>query len=213
VIHILVADDHPLVRRGVRNLLEETFSSIQVGEAADGPETLQKVRQQQWDLVILDIGLPGRGGLEVLSDLRTFSRRPPVIIQSMYPEEQYAVRALKTGAAGYLTKQSASEELIAAVRKVLRGGRYITSSLAERLASELAGDYSRPLHELLSNRELAVLCLLASGKTVKQVAAELALSVKTISTYRSRILKKTGLSSTAELIRYCFQHNLVPSQG
>lgn len=213
MIHILIADDHPLVRRGVRNLLEETFASVEVGEAADGPETLEKVRQRQWDLVILDIGLPGRPGLEVLSDLKTLTHRPPVIIQSMYPEEQYAVRALKAGAAGYLTKQSASEELIAAVRKVLRGGRYITASLAERLASDLTRDCSRPPHELLSNRELSVLYLLASGKTVKQTAAELTLSVKTISTYRSRILKKTGLSSTADLIRYCLEQNLMASHG
>lgn len=208
MIRILVADDHPTVRRGVVHLLRETFKTAQFGEVATAPETLEKVRQEKWDLLILDIGLPGRGGLDVLHELKRAKEAPPVIIHSIYPEEQFAVRAIKAGAAGYLTKESAPEELVHAVRQVLGGGRYISGSLADKLAVELAAGTSRPPHELLSDREFTVLRLLASGNTPTQIAQELSLSVKTVSTYRARILEKTGMRSTAELIRYALEHKL-----
>jgi len=208
MIRILIADDHPIVRRGVVHLLKETFKSAQFGEAETSPEALGKVRQEKWDLLILDIGLPGRGGLDVLHELKNSAGSPPVIVYSMYPEQEFAVRALKAGAAGYLTKESAPEELARAIRKVLGGGRYVSDSLAERLALELGSGRVRPPHELLSDREFEVLRMLASGMTAKQIAGELSLSAKTISTYRSRILEKTGLRTTAEVIRYAIEHKL-----
>jgi DNA-binding NarL/FixJ family response regulator len=208
MIRILIVDDHAVVRRGMVQLLKEDFKTAHFGEAATAPEALEKIRQGRWDLLILDIGLPGRGGLDVLRELKSARGAPPVLIHSMYPEEQFAVRAIKAGASGYLTKQSAPEELARAVRKVLVGGRYISDALADQLAVEVAADTSRPVHELLSDREFTVLRLLASGKTVKQIAGELALSVKTVSTYRSRILEKTGMRTTAELMRYAIERKL-----
>ncbi len=208
MIRILIADDHAVVRRGTVQLLKEDFKTAQFGEAATAPELLERVRQGRWDLVILDIGLPGRGGLDVLQELRSARGAPPVLIHSMYPEEQFAVRAIKAGAAGYVTKQGAPEELTHAVHKVLGGGHYISDSLAARLAVAVTGEPSRPVHELLSDREFTVLRLLASGKRVKQIASELSLSAKTVSTYRARILEKTGMHTTAELMLYAIEHKL-----
>lgn len=208
MIRILIADDHAVVRQGVVQLLKEDFKTVHFGEAATGSELLEKARQDRWDLVILDIGLPGRGGLDVLRELKSVRGAPPVLIHSMYPEELFAVRAIKAGASGYLTKESAAEKLTQAVRKILAGGRYISDSLAGNLALKLETDNSYPPHELLSDREFTVLRMLASGKAVKQVAEELALSPKTVSTYRARILEKTGMRNTAELMRYAIEHNL-----
>jgi two-component system invasion response regulator UvrY len=209
VIKILVADDHAIVREGLKQILVETSDIVVAGEASDGNQALNQVRKGDYDLVLLDIAMPGMSGLEVLKQLK--SERPdlPVLMLSMYPEEQYAVRTLKAGASGYLTKESAADELIAAIRKVCMGGKYVTSSLAENLAFYLEIDSDRPVHELLSDREYQVMLMIGSGKTVKQIADELSLSVKTISTNRSRALRKMGMKTNAELTYYAIKHGLV----
>ena len=206
---ILLADDHELVRRGLRQILAETFSDLMVGEATDAGETLQAVEKRSWDVVLLDINMPGRSGIEVLQDLKSLHPRLPVIMLSAYPEKDYAVRAFKLGAAGYVSKQSASRELIAAVRKALAGGRYITPSLAEALAATVAGETPAVPHEMLSNRELQVLRQVALGKPLKEIAAELSLSEKTIGTYRMRLARKLGLGTNVEIARYAARHKLV----
>ncbi|MFW6189552.1 MAG: response regulator [Planctomycetota bacterium] len=205
---ILVADDHAVVREGVRKVLEDAFTDLQVGEAKDGHEALRMYRDSDWDAVVLDIALPERSGIEVLKDIKAGNGKTPVLILSVHPEEQYAVRALRMGAAGYLHKDSAPEELQAAVRRVIEGGTYVSSSLAERLALRLQDDAEGPAHERLSDREMQVLCMLADGKTVSDIAEELYLSVKTISTYRARLLEKMDMSNNAELIRYAIEHDL-----
>jgi DNA-binding NarL/FixJ family response regulator len=206
---ILIADDHELVRRGLGQLLAESFSEHTVGEAANSAATLAAARERQWDVVLLDINMPGRNGLEVLEELKQLYPRLPVVVLSAYPEKDYAVRAFKLGAAGYVSKQSAAAELIMAIRKALAGGRYVTPGLAETLAATLAGEKPCTPHELLSNRELQVLRQVALGKTVKEIAAELCLSEKTIGTYRTRISKKLGLGTNVELTRYALLHKLV----
>jgi DNA-binding NarL/FixJ family response regulator len=209
VIKILVADDHAIVREGLKQILVETSDIVVAGEASDGNQALNQVRKGDYDLVLLDIAMPGMSGLEVLKQLK--SERPdlPVLMLSMYPEEQYAVRTLKAGASGYLTKESAPDELIAAIRKVCMGGKYVTSSLAENLAFYLEMDSDRPAHELLSDREYQVMLMIGSGKRVKEIADELSLSVKTISTNRSRALRKMGMKTNAELTYYAIKHGLV----
>jgi len=209
VIKILVVDDHAIVREGLKQILVETSDIVVAGEASDGNQALNQVRKGDYDLVLLDIAMPGMSGLEVLKQLK--SERPdlPVLMLSMYPEEQYAVRTLKAGASGYLTKQSAPDELIAAIRKVCMGGKYVTSSLAENLAFYLEMDSDRPAHELLSDREYQVMLMIGSGKRVKEIADELSLSVKTISTNRSRALRKMGMKTNAELTYYAIKHDLV----
>jgi two-component system, NarL family, invasion response regulator UvrY len=209
VLRILVADDHAVVRAGIKQILAGTSDIVVGGEASDGNQALNQARTAAYDLVLLDIAMPGMNGLEVLKQLK--SERPglPVLMLSMYPEEQFAVRTLKAGASGYLTKQSAPNELIAAIRKVCRGGKYVTSSLAESLAVYLEADSDRPPHELLSDREYEVMLMIASGKTVKMIAEELSLSVKTISTNRSRALRKMGMKTNAELTYYAIKHGLV----
>jgi len=209
VIKILVADDHAIVREGLKQILVETSGIIVAGEASDGNQALNQVRKGDYDLVLLDIAMPGLSGLEVLKQLK--SERPdlPVLMLSMYPEEQYAVRTLRAGASGYLTKQSAPDELIAAIRKVCMGGKYVTSSLAENLAFYLEMDSDRPAHELLSDREYQVMLMIGSGKRVKEIADELSLSVKTISTNRSRALRKMGMKTNAEFTYYAIKHDLV----
>ena len=209
MIRILLADDHELMRRGLRSLLKDAFPDLVIGEALDAGQTLLAVEKQAWHLVLLDINMPGRNGLDVLQDLKRLFPKLPVVILSAFPEKDYAARAFKLGASGYVSKQSASDELLAAVRKALAGGRYITPSLGEVLAATVAGDSSAVPHDLLSNRELQVLRLVASGKSLKQVAAELSLSEKTIGTYRSRISQKIGLSTNVELARYATLHQLV----
>ena len=205
----MVADDHAIVREGLKQILAETPDIVVGGEAGDAQEVLKQVREGDWDLVLLDIAMPGRGGLDILKQLRTERPELPVLMLSMYPEEQYAVRSLKAGACGYLTKASASEELIAAIRKVSQGRRYVSSSLAEKLAVYLETDAEKPIHELLSDREYQVMVMIASGKTVTQIADELSLSVKTISTHRARTLKKLGMNNSAELTYYAIKHALV----
>ena len=208
-MRILIADDHAVFRRGVRETLREALAKATFGEAQTAEETLEFVRRSTWDLLILDIRMPGKSGLDILEEVKRLRPRLPVLFLSMYPEEQYAKRALKAGAAGYMTKESVPEELKAAVRKVTAGGRYVSVSLAERLAYDLRRGADTPAHELLSDREFQILRMIGAGKTVKDIADELSLSVKTVSTYRSRILEKTGMRTTAELIRYALQEQLV----
>jgi len=208
-MRVLIADDHAVVRRGLKEILTDEFGKCTFGEAKTSQEAFIQAQKQDWDLVILDIAMPGKSGLELLGDLKQIWPHVPVLILSVYSEEQFARRALKGGAAGYLTKESVPEELVKAVRKVLGGGRYISTSLAEKLAWDLAASGDKPLHELLSDREFQVFRMIASGKAVKEIANELALSVKTVSTYRGRILDKTGMRNNAELIRYAVQNHLV----
>jgi DNA-binding NarL/FixJ family response regulator len=209
MIRVLIADDHELVRRGVRGLLKEAFPDVVLGEALDAAQTLAVVEKKAWDLVLLDINMPGRNGLDVLQDLKRLYPKLPVVMLSTYPEKDYAVRAFKLGAAAYVSKESASGELLAAARKALAGGRYVTPLLAEALAATVAGESPAAPHDLLSNRELQVLRLVASGKSLKEIAAELCLSEKTIGTYRTRISQKIGLSTNVDLARYATLHKLV----
>jgi two-component system invasion response regulator UvrY len=208
-MRVLIADDHAVFRRGLRETLAEFFFKVTFGEAKTAQETVELVRRHDWDVVILDISMPGKSGLDVLDDLRRLRPRLPILLLSMHPEEQFARRALKAGAAGYLTKESVPEELKEAVRKVVAGGRYVSATLAEKLAVDLREGADTPLHELLSDREFQVLRMIASGRSVKDIAEELSLSVKTVSTYRSRILEKSGMKTNAELIRYALQSQLV----
>lgn len=209
MLQILVADDHAVVREGVKQILADVSDMVVKGEAEDGPETLEKAARDNYDVILLDISMPGRNGLEILKEIKARLPKVPVLILSMHPEEQYAVRALRAGAAGYLTKASAPQELIGAIRKASRGGKYVTASLAEKLAFELDADTEKPPHEALSNREYQVMLMLASGKTVGEIAAELCLSVKTISTYRTRIMEKMGMKKNAELTLYAVKNQLV----
>ena len=209
MIKVLIADDHTLVRKGLKQILLDTKDIEDVDEARDGKETINKVGRKKYDLVLLDISLPGRSGIDVLKQLKCSKPELPVLILSMHPEEQYAVRSLRAGASGYLTKESAPDELIKAIRKVANGGKYITSSLAEKLAGEIGPDAEKPLHETLSDREYQVMCMIASGKTVKEIAEDLNLSVKTISTHRARILRKMHMDNNAQLTHYAIKHELV----
>jgi DNA-binding NarL/FixJ family response regulator len=209
MIRILVADDHAIVRRGLRQIVADESDMQVVGEAQTTQEILDLARQEEWDVTVLNISMPGRGGFEALKALKQTHSKRPVLVLSMYPEDQFAVRAFRAGAAGYMTKESAPEDLVQAIRKVVRGGKYVSPSLAEKLAAELGEDAERPPHEALSEREYHVLCLLASGKTVTQIAAEMSLSVKTISTYRVRLLEKMRMKTNAEVTRYAIEHRLI----
>jgi len=206
---ILIADDHPVVREGLKQILRETSGTIVVDEAGTSQEVLNKVWENDYDVVLLDISLPDRSGLDVLKELKRAKPQLGILVVSVHSEEQYAVRAIKAGASGYLTKESAPDELIAAIQKVSLGRKYISSSLAEKLASALEVDAEKPLHETLSDREYQVMCMTASGKMVKEIAGELMLSAKTISTYRSRILTKMRMKSSAQLTHYAIKHRLV----
>ena len=209
VVKILIVDDHFVVRQGLKTILTERFDEVSFGDAATGPEALEKAWAESWDVVLLDINIPGRGGLDVLKELKQTLPKLPVIVLSMHPEEQFAVRALKQGAASYIRKDSAGSELVRSVEAVLGGSKYITSSVAETLATHVEKDRPGLPHESLSDREYQVMCLLASGKTVKEVGSDLSLSVKTISTYRSRILEKMRMRNNAELMRYVVRHKLI----
>lgn len=209
MIKILIADDHAIVRRGLKQILTETADMVVAGEAHNGQELLEKMRSDQWDVVVLDISMPGRGGLDILKQLKSERPKLPVLMLTIHPEDQYAVRVLRAGASGYLTKESAPDHLVEAIRKVARGGKYISPHLAERLAFSLESISERPLHEALSDREFQVLRLIASGKTVKEIGEELSLSVKTISTYRTRILEKMKMKNNAEMTHYAIQQKLV----
>ena len=206
---IIIADDHPIVRAGMKQIISEVSDLMVTAEASDGRGLLSKIRSEEFDLVILDITMPRMDGLDVLKQLKIEKPKLPVIVLSMHPEDQYAMRVLKAGASGYVTKASAPDELINAVRKVCRGGKYISPTIAEKLAFQLDADFEEMPHELLSDREYQVLCLLASGKSVTQIAEQLALSVKTVSTYRARILEKMDMKNNAELIHYAVQNKLV----
>ena len=208
MIRILIADDHPLFREGLRHILAGCPDFTVAGEASNGQEVLEKVWNNEYEMVLLDIAMPGTPGLEVLKRLKIEKPKLPVLVLSMYPEEQYAVRVIKAGASGYLTKESASEELITAIRRISGGRKYITASIAERLADDVEPTAEKPLHDTLSDRELEVFRMIAAGKTTTQIAEELFLSVKTISTYRSRILEKMKMKTNAELIHYAIKHNM-----
>ena len=206
---ILIIDDHAIVRRGMISLLQEHFKGVEVGEAADARTGLAAVLQNPWDLAIVDISLPGRSGLELIQEVKLERPIMPVLVISSHSEKDYALRALKLGAAGFVSKQSAADVLVTAVQRVLAGRRYISPTLAEQLAGSLTGESPGTSHDSLSNRELQVLRLIALGKSIKEISAELALSAKTVATYRSRIAEKMGLSSNVELARYAMQHHLV----
>ena len=208
-IKLLIADDHPIVREGFKQVLSETTDMLVADEAGNGQEVLNLIRNNKYDVILLDMSMPGRSGLEILKELRNEYPKLPVLIVSIYPEEQYAVRAFRAGASGYLTKASAPHELIAAIRKISKGGRYISSSLAEKLTYYLDIDAAKPPHELLSDREYQVMLLIASGKTVTEIGRELCLSVKTISTYRTHILEKMKMKNNAEITLYAVQNQLV----
>jgi DNA-binding NarL/FixJ family response regulator len=207
-IRILIADDHPIVREGYKKILISQPDMDVTGEAGNGQEVLDLIQKKDFDLILLDISMPGRSGLEILKELKSQKPHLPVMILSIYPEEQYAVRAFRDGASGYLTKASTPKELISAIRKVSQGGRYVTEALAEKLTYFL-GDVDKAPHEKLSDREYQVMLLIASGKTVTQAAEELCLSVKTISTYRRHILEKMQFSTNAEITMYAIQNKLL----
>lgn len=210
LVKILVIDDHEVVRRGVKQILEENFLYVEVGEADTSQKGIAAVQQEPWDLAIVDISLPDQSGLELLCELHSIAPRLPLMVLSLHLEEQYAVRAFRAGAMAYLTKQTAPEELARAVKQVLTGRMYVTASLGEHMAGSLSKNPTRPGgHHTLSERELEVLVLLAQGRSVKNIAQSLTLSIKTVSTYRSRILDKLQLRTTAELIRYALDHHLV----
>jgi DNA-binding NarL/FixJ family response regulator len=208
-IRILIVDDHSIIRRGLKQILADEFKQAVFGEANDGNEALELVWKHPWDIVLLDISMPGKSGLDVLKQLAGARPNMAVLVLSMHPEDQYAVRVLKTGAAGYITKNNASEEVVGAVHKVLAGGKYVSSALAENLASSLNAPSGQLTHEVLSDREYQVLRQIAVGKTVKEIAFELSLSVKTISTYRTRIMQKMKLKTNADIIRYAVHEKLV----
>ena len=205
----LIADDYPIVRKGLIQLLREEFPDAEITETSNSPEALEEVRKQVLDIILLDISMPGRNGIETLKQIRAEGIKTPILMLSMHPEEQYALRALKAGASGFLNKESANEELLVAVHKVLAGRKYISSSLAEKLAGSFGETVEKPEHELLSDREMQVLQRIASGKTVSDIAEEIFLSVNTISTYRTRILEKLSLHNNAELTRYALDNGLV----
>ena len=209
MIRILIADDHAIIREGLKQIISETPDMTVADEAIDGHEVLSKALKNDYDVAVLDITMPGRNGLDVLKELKKQKPELPVLVLTIHPEEQYAVQVLKAGASGYLTKESAPEELTAAIRKISEGKKYVTSSLAEKLVSDLNVDTEKPLHNALSDREFEVMCMIATGKTVRQIGEELFLSEKTVSTYRSRILEKMGMKNNAELIHYAIKHGLV----
>src|ERR1043165_4198084 len=208
-VRVLIADDHPVVRQGLKMMLANDPEVDVVGEARDGDEASDRAHKVDWDVAVLDYSMPGRGGVELLSDVKHDYPDRPVLILSIYPEDPHGLRALKAGAAGYITKESAGEELTAAVKKVMTGGRYVSAALAERLAARLTPDQDRPPHERLSDREYRVMWLLASGRSLQQIAEEMHLSPSTVSTYRGRILKKLALGSNVELVHYAMKHRLI----
>jgi|SRR6185295_14091772 two-component system invasion response regulator UvrY len=209
MIRILIVDDHAVVRQGVKQVVHGCFEKATVGEAKNAEEMLEQLRKSKWDVLILDIGLPGRSGLDVLGDIKKISPKLPVLALSAYPEDQLAIRVLKAGASGYLSKESASEELVNALKKVLAGGRYVSTGLAERLAITLEDNLDKLPHETLSDREYQIMCMLASGKTTTEIARELLLSPTTISTYRARVFRKLHLKKRSQLVQYALHHRLI----
>ncbi len=208
MIRVLIADDHPIVRRGLMEILVRELKGAVCGEAGNAQQLLSEVQSHDWDLVILDMSMPGRSGLDVLRDLKGLRPKLPVLVLSMHPEDQLGRRMLRAGASGYMNKESAPEELIKAIRKVLAGGRYVSAALAEKLALDLSGDAAQRPHERLSDRELEVLRMIGLGRTVSQIAEELHLGVTTVSTYRARVLEKMNMTTTAELMHYALSNRL-----
>jgi DNA-binding NarL/FixJ family response regulator len=206
---ILIADDHPLFRRGVKEILEDGFNGATIGEAANVQEMLDRVRQESWDAIVMDITMPGKSGIEALRDLKRARPMLPVIILTMHPEEQYAIRMFKAGANGYVTKATFPVELIQAMKTILSGGRYITPKVADSMVCYLNAPRDQPSHQALSDREFQVLKLLAHGRSISAIAEELAVSITTVSTYRARILEKMQMTTSAELIRYAVEHGLI----
>ncbi len=209
MIRILLADDHTLFREGLKQILARHADLIVAGECGNGHDTMDALRDGQYDLLVLDISMPGLSGWEILQELRALERRPAVLVLSMHPEDQYAVRMLRAGAAGYISKESAADELIAAIRRVAGGGRYVSAAVADQLVRAAGRDIAQPPHALLSNREFQVLEKLVSGKPLKAIADELFISEKTVTTYRARILEKLELKNNVELTRYVLEHKLL----
>jgi two-component system invasion response regulator UvrY len=209
VIRVLIADDHPVVRAGLKEILVHHLEGVVCGEAENAPQVLAEVQRHSWDLLILDITMPGRSGYDILGDLKQLQPKLPILVLSMHPENHYAKRALTAGARGYLEKESAPEELIQAARKLLAGGLYVSQALAEQFGRDLHENADRPVHETLSPREFEILLMIGSGKTVSQIAEELHLSVTTVSTHRARVLEKMNVATTAELMRYVIGNHLV----
>jgi two-component system, NarL family, invasion response regulator UvrY len=209
MIRILIADDHAVVRKGLHQLIIEQYPSAIIGEVSDGESLIFKVMKEQWDVVICDINMPGRSGLEVLHQIKEFLPKLPVLIMSMYPEDQYALRALKAGASGYLNKDSVHDELIKAIQTVLNGRKYLTPSIAERLAGALNDDINKLPHENLSDREFDVMKMIAAGKSISEIAQQFSLSATTVSTYRARVLEKMAMKTNADLTRYSLEKNLI----
>ena len=207
---ILIVDDHAIVRRGLQQIVLDEYEDIVFGEATNGQEALDALSEQDWDVIVLDISMPGRSGLDVLKEIRKQRPSVPVLVLSVHPEDQFAVRVLRAGASGYMTKETAPEELVNAINRIVQGGRYVSSTLAEILARDLSRDLRGGVpHQQLSDREFQVLRMMAGGKTITEVARELSLSVKTVSTYRARVLEKLKLKNSAEAIRYAVDHQLV----
>lgn len=209
MIKVIIADDHPIVRKGIKEILEETNEIEVVDEASNGEELLKIIPNKDYDVILLDISMPGRSGIDILKQLKTDNPDKPVLILSIHPEEQYAIRALKNGASGYLTKESDPEEMIKAIQRVHSGGKYISISLAEKLAEEISKVQEKTAHEKLSDREFQVMCMIAAGKSVTEIGNQLFLSVKTVSTYKSRVLEKMNLNNNADIVRYALEHNLI----
>jgi DNA-binding NarL/FixJ family response regulator len=206
---VLVIDDHPLVRRGLVETIREAFPKSSIGEASNSQSALELVWKEHWDVVVLDIAMPGRSGLDFLKEIRQERPKTPVLMLSTYSEDQFAIRSLRSGANGYLTKEVVEQELVIAIKRLLAGGKYIRASLAEKLASHLDINASKPLHHTLSDREYQVMRMIASGMTPKEIAGDLCLSIKTVSTFRSRILKKMVMKNNAELMRYAMENGMV----
>lgn len=209
MIRVLIADDHTIVRKGLKQILSEGIHSIEFGDASNAAEALVLLEKEIFDIVIVDVSMPGRSGLDLLKDIKVKKPKTPVLVLSMHPEDQYALRVIKAGAMGYMTKDSAPEELVKAVTKILNGGKYVSSTLSDQLLNLIQEPSHTESHQLLSDREFEVLQLIASGKTVSEIGIKLSLSVKTVSTYRTRILEKLHLSTNAELTRYAMQRKLV----
>ena len=209
MIRLFIADDHPIVLRGLKQLFKETSDILVVDEAITGQEVIEKAKQNAYDVILLDISMPGKNGLDVLKELKRLQPHLQIMVLSIYPEELYAIRVLKAGASGYLTKECVPDELTKAMRKVSLGGKYISSSLADKLASEVEIGNKKQIHETLSDREYQVMCMIARGKTVREIAEELVLSIKTINTYRYRLLEKTKMKKNAEIIYYAIKQGLV----
>jgi two-component system, NarL family, invasion response regulator UvrY len=209
MLQILIVDDHAIVRRGLRQILTDE-PDLQVSETGDAHDAFRRILERPWDLVVLDLDLPGKSGLDLLKEIRQERPRLPVLILSVHLPEQFAVRTLRAGASGFLSKDAAPDELVTAIRQILRGGKYITEPTAERLLAELNAPATGMPHDALSDREFQILRLLGAGKTVKAIATELSLSVPTVSTYRARVLQKLGLRTTAEVVRYAIEHRVSP---